>query len=310
MNRVVAGWLALAGACVMASCGSGRARSQAIEIHTEDVGRFYSIYEAAHGHPTAGQLQHDYLDPGTAGLRHLTEVRNVTAEGIVRAIAEHPELYTNDKSCLAALPRVRERLNLTFDRLLDLYPEAQKPPVTILVGRGKPLAIAGPGHGVQVGLEAMCSENAARFLDASVDDRFVRVIAHEYIHAQQAPALANTEDLTVLQRSLVEGVAEFMAELIAGGVSNVAVAASAAGRVTEIEARFAADVDKTDLSAWVDNTTPEQVGELGYWVGYRIAKSSYQHAPDKRAAVRDMIQMTDAHAFLARSGWHPGIVLN
>jgi hypothetical protein len=38
-------------------------------------------------------------------------------------------------------------------------------------------------------------------------------------------------------------------------------------------------------------------------------KSYYLHAADKRAAVRDIIQVQDARAFLARSGWHPGIVL-
>ena len=287
-----------------------RAPAAAIEIQTEDVARFYRLYDATGGRPTAAQIQRDYLDRGTPGLRHLTQVRNVNAETIARAAATQPELYTNARSCLAALPRVRERLNRTFDALLAVYPEAQKPPVTILVSRGKPLAIAAPGDGVQISLEAMCSASAARFLDPNLDDRFVRVIAHEYIHAQQAPALAASENLTVLERALVEGVAEFMAELIAGSASNVAVFASAAGRESEIETRFVADMDKADLSAWFDNTAAEDAGQLGYWVGYRIAKSYYQHAPDKRAAIREIIQLTDAHAFLARSGWRPGIVLN
>jgi hypothetical protein len=50
--------------------------------------------------------------------------------------------------------------------------------------------------------------------------------------------------------------------------------------------------------------------QRGYWVGYRIAKSYYQHAPDKRAAIRAMIQMTDAQAILASSRWNPGIRLD
>jgi uncharacterized protein YjaZ len=179
--------------------------------------------------------------------------------------------------------------------------------VTILISRGRPLAIAGPGDGVQVALETMCSETVARFMGANIDDRFVNVIAHEYIHVQQAPERANP---TVLQRALEEGVAEFVGELISGGIANVAVHALAEGRETEIETSFAADLDKTDLSAWFDNTTAENVGQLGYWVGYRIAKSYYRNASDKRAAIREMIQLTDAHAFLARSGWRPGVVLN
>jgi hypothetical protein len=49
--------------------------SAAIEIQTEDVERFYRVYEMAGGRPTAEQLQRDYLDLGTAGLRHLIEPR-------------------------------------------------------------------------------------------------------------------------------------------------------------------------------------------------------------------------------------------
>ena len=48
-------------------------------------------------------------------------------------------------------------------------------------------------------------------------------------------------------------------------------------------------------------------GDLGYWVGYRIVESYYEKARDKRQALRDILEMTDAKAFLARSGWHPGI---
>jgi len=97
--------------------------------------------------------------------------------------------------------------------------------------------------------------------------------------------------------------------MISGDVAYGAFRASTKGQEKAIETRFAADVDKTDLSDWLDNTTPDKLGDLGYWVGYRIVKSYYQHAPDKRRAVREIIQMNDPHAFLARSGWYPGLAL-
>lgn len=302
---------AVAGAAILAtSCAPVAVETTSpagIAFETGDVTRFYQLLEATNGNPTAEQVQRDYLDRGTAGLRHLTEVRNVTAETIARAVATRPELYANARVCLTALPRIGARLRRTFDNLLRLYPEAARPPVTILISRGRPLAIAGPGHGVQIALEGMCSEIAARILGADVDDRFVNVIAHEYVHVQQA---AERDKPTLLERALEEGVAEFVGALISGGVSNVAVHASAAGREREIETRFAADLDKTDLSAWFDNSTADDVGQLGYWVGYRIARAYYRNAADKRAAIREMIRETDAHAFLARSGWRPGAELD
>jgi hypothetical protein len=306
-SRIAIASLFAVASCPMTSCASlssSQASSRAIEIQTEDVARFYRIYEAANGRPTAEQLQRGYVDPGTAGLRHLMQVRSVNAERIALAAATQPRLYADARSCMAALPRIRERLRRTFDNLLDLYPEAERPPVTILVSRGRPLAIAGPGTGVQIAIEGMCSPTAARILGRNVDDRFVNVIAHEYIHVQQARERPNP---TVLQRALAEGIAEFIGELISGGVSNVAVHESARGRENEIETRFAGDLDRTDLSAWFDNTTAEDAGQLGYWVGYRIAKAYYRNAPDRRAAIREMIRMTNARDFLARSGWRPGI---
>jgi hypothetical protein len=51
-------------------------------LHIEDVDRFYKVYDAAGGHPTADQLQHDYLDPGSDGLHHFAKVRNITGARI------------------------------------------------------------------------------------------------------------------------------------------------------------------------------------------------------------------------------------
>jgi hypothetical protein len=290
-----------------ATPGGGVEPNAAIEIQTDDVTRFFEIYDRTDGKPSAAELQRFYVEPGSAGLRHLMQVRSVSAERIARAVADQPELYTNARTCLAALPRIRERLRDTFDNLLIRYPEASRPPISILISRGRPVAIAGPGTGVQVALEALCSETAARYLGADIEDRFVYLIAHEYIHVQQAAEQPNP---TVLERALQEGVADFLGELISGGISNVAVHQAVRGRELEIEKNFVADLDKTDLSAWFDNTTKEDVGQLGYWVGYRIAKAYFSNAAHPRAAIRELIQLTDAHDLLAKSGWRPGLALN
>lgn len=276
------------------------------DIHIEDVARFYAVYDAASGHPTADQIQHGYLDPGSDGLHQFAAARNTTAARIADAIAKRPEIYTDARRCMAELPQVRRRLEISMHKLGEIYPEAIFPPVTIAVGRGRPVGISGPGMGVQIGLEALCATN---YLNADVEDRFVHVIAHEYIHAQQSPVLGNDDHPTVLERSLLEGAAEFVGELTSGEVAYSNFGATTKGHEKAIETAFAADVDKTDLSAWLDNGTADKPGDLGYWVGYRICKAYYQHAPDKQRAVAEIIQMTDPKAFLARSGWYPGIRL-
>jgi hypothetical protein len=310
MKRTISDLTLAAFACAAISCtaqGASAPSAPSPEIHIEDVERFYKIYDAANGRPTAEQLQRDYIDAGSEGLHTLARLRNVTGARIAETLAKNPNIYSNAKRCMAVLPRVKERVEVALGKLGRLNPEARFPPVTVAVSRGKPAGIGYPDTGIQIGLEAVC---AADFLNPNLEDRFVHLISHEYVHVQQAPALAGREDLTVLERSLLEGGAELISELISGLAGQAHFPALTKGREKEIETAFLADQDKTDLSAWLDNSTLEKPGDLGYWVGHRIAKSYYQHATDKRQALRDIFQMTDAKVFLAKSGWYPGIKLH
>lgn len=292
-------------ACI-AIAATSQAAAPLPMLHTEDVDRFYKIYDAADGHPTAEQLQRDYLDAGSEGLHHLAQLRNVTGARIADAITKRPELYANAKKCMAVLPRARPRVEAALHELLRVYPKAHMPPVTIAVGRGKPVGVGSPVTGLQIGLEALCG---AEWMNPDVEERFVHVIAHEYAHVQQVAALVDKDNPTVLERSLSEGAAEFIAELTSGRTGYAHFPALTRGREKEIESAFAADVDQTDLSRWVDNSTMEQGNDLGYWVGYRIVKTYYRRSTDKRRAVREILEMTDPKAFLARSGWRPGMSL-
>lgn len=294
---------AIACAAISATAQSATAYSATPEIHTEDVARFYKIYDAAGGHPTADQLQRDYIDAGSEGLHNLAKLRNITGARIADTLSKHPEVYSSAQRCLTVLPRVRERVDAALRTLVRLYPQARTPPVTIAVGRGKPVGVGSPVTGLQIGLEALCG---AEWMNPNVEDRFVHVIAHEYAHVQQVAALVDDEHPTVLERSLIEGAAEFAAELTSGKTGYSHFAALTKGREKEIETSFVADIDQTELSRWVDNSTMEKGNDLGYWVGYRIVKAYYRRAADKQQALREILELTDPKAFLAKSGWQPG----
>jgi hypothetical protein len=279
------------------------------EIRIDDVALFYRSYDATGGHPTAAQLDRSYLGAGSEGLRRFAALRRVSGTAIVAVLEARPQIYADARRCLDVLPAVKRRLTAALVRLVELYPEARiAAPVTVVVGRGKPVGMT-DAAGVAIGLEALC---AADFADPDLEDRFVHTIAHEYGHIQQPRAdETDVPGATVLFASLIEGGAEFIAELISGGVSSRHLAALTRGRETMIEAGFVEDKYRTDLSGWLYNGrgTPEHPGDLGYWVGYRIVKAYYQHTPDKHQALRDLIEMKDPEAFLARSGWRPGAAL-
>jgi hypothetical protein len=304
MSKLI--WLAMAGL----SSGAWAAAAQqqgGPAIQVEDVGSFYKLYDATGGHPTAQQLQ-DYLDRGSGGLHRLAQQRHVTGAAIAAAMAKRPDMYADAKKCMAVLPSGRRRVAAALQELGRRYPQARFPPVTIAVGRGKPVGLA-DDSGVVIGLEALC---AVTWMEPNLEDRFVHVVVHEYAHVQQAlasPALYNDAKPTVLEESLIEGTAEFVAELTSGSVSDTDLPGIVKGREKTVETAFVADEDKTDLSSWLYNGTLTKPGDLGYWVGYRIVKSYYQRAPDKARALREILEMKDPKAFLAQSGWYPGIEL-
>ncbi|MEH6416037.1 DUF2268 domain-containing putative Zn-dependent protease [Pseudomonas sp. CGJS7] len=280
------------------------------DIRIDDVTRFYALYDATGGHPSVEQIQNDYLAKGTQSLSEFAVARRVTAQRIADQLASDPAMYEKAKQCLSALPAVKRRLVATFDKLSSLYPEAKFPPVAIVVGRGRPVGITNPA-GVTIGLEALC---AADFMNPNLEDRFVHVIAHEYAHIQQSASndlKENDPNATVLRLALAEGVGELVAELTSGNVGNGRHAEWTRGKEEQIETAFLRDKDSTDLSKWFFNYKKgsDEPYDLGYWVGYRIAKASYLRATDRKAELKRLIELGDPKAFLAQSGWTPGMRL-
>ena len=275
------------------------------EISTRDVDTFYRVYDAAHGHPEADQLQTAYLDAGSPGLRKFALEKSVNGEKLAAAIARSPGKYDQARQCAKVLPGVRRRLTVAFAKLAGLDPTATFPPVTIVIGRGSTGGTTN-SDGVVIGLETVCS---ADYMDPDLEARFVHLIAHKYAHVQQPAAQTEPVAPTVLFASLIEGGAEFVAELISGDVGNYQLKNWTTGKEVQIERYFARSANSTDVSKWLwagpgDESHP---GDLGYWVGHRIVRTFYIKAPDKRVALNAIlgINQANAQAFLRASGWVP-----
>jgi Predicted Zn-dependent protease (DUF2268) len=296
----------------MALCAAGALPGAAaaapvprVEVRTSDVELFYRIYDAAGGTPSAQVLQHEYLDGGSDGVRQFIKDRIRSADALAQTISAHRDVYDKARSCAAALPAVRTRLAGVFAKLAKLDDAAKFPPVIVLIGRNNSGGTTGPS-GVLIGLEVACR---ADWLQPDLSDRLVHLIAHEYGHVQQFPQGGeDSVQRTVLVQSLVEGEAELIAELTSGEASESHLQRWTKGHEREIGEAFLADIDSGDLKPWLYNGvgTPEKPGDLGYWVGYCIAKGYYRHAHDKRAALSTLLELKDPKQILAESHWKPG----
>jgi hypothetical protein len=61
-------------------------------IRIDDVGRLYTVYDAAGSRPTAEQLQRDYLDVGSDGLHIFANIRNITGTNMAATMAKTPAI--------------------------------------------------------------------------------------------------------------------------------------------------------------------------------------------------------------------------
>lgn len=275
------------------------------QVSTDDVTRFFRVYDAANGKPSVVQLQTQYIEAGSAGLRQFAALRIGSAERLAQKIAADPAMFEDARRCASALPEIRNRIGASLDKLAGLYPAASFPPVTVLIGRGTTGGVTTPA-GVIIGLEMLCR---ADWLQADVSDRFVHLATHEYVHVQQPGAAVDTPDASLLYQALLEGGAELVGELISGQVANIHLHRWAQGRECAIEREFQADADATDLSRWLYNGRgdAERPGDLGYWAGYRVVSAYYAQAKDKTQAIADILDVTpeNARQLLQASGWQP-----
>jgi hypothetical protein len=297
--------LALAALLLSGLARAGTPEAPAV-VRTDDVDRFYRVYDEAHGHPTAEALQSGYLDPGSAGLHQYLAARIKSAASLQHSIDVRPADYAGARRCLAPLADTQARLPAVFAKLVDAYPATRIAPVTLVIGRDDTGGNTTP-DGVIIGVETMCRSN---WLEDDIATRFVHIIAHEMAHVQQ-PAAAQDDPpgATLLFQSLLEGGADLVAELTSGDTANAHLKRWTRGHECAIEQAFAKDALGTDLSHWLYNGvgTPDQPGDLGYWVGYRIAKAYYERATDKKKALATLLNVDNASApqILKDSGWKP-----
>ena len=278
------------------------------QMVTEDIARFYAVYDAAGGAPDATALQAGYLDKATPGLKDFIASRIQTADKLAAAVAKWKPVYERARACVSVLPQVRPRLDADLRKLARLYPPTRIAPITVTIGRNNSGGTTGP-NGVLIGLEALCR---AEMSQAERADYLRHLFVHEYAHVQQFSNGGEDEHPDdVLRQSLIEGGADFVAELVSGEVSTPQLQVWTQGHEREIETAFLAQRHDKTLSAWLYNGrgTAEKPGDLGYWVGYRITKAYYQQARDKRRALADILDIKDPEAFLAQSGWTPGMTL-
>ncbi len=262
------------------------------QFYTQDVLNFWRAYDAdASG--VAQAFATYYWQPASVGARVLLEKNGLPNADSLRAlVARRRADYVRVRPQTLRLAEAVPACRAAYRALKNLYPAATFPPVYFAVG----------GFGVG-GNSVPAGQLIGAEMNAPAD--VPPIVAHEVVHAQQQIPYKYR---ILLEQCLIEGSADFLGELISGRLVNRAPYDYARGREKQLWVKFMRDQnlgENDSFAAWLYNTNePRPAGrapDLGYYIGYQIAKAYYHRAPNKRRAVEEMLHIADCRQFLQLS---------
>lgn len=291
-----------------------RSDPDSVQISTADIQRFFSAMTAMKSATTyrdsADVLWRDYFSPGSPGLRSFSRSRIGSPYQLLDLMAARPTYYAHLPVALHGIERNEPAIRAAFRRFKQIYPDAKFADVYFVIGRMTSAGTTGRSS-ILLGADMYGRDSTAPLSELDdwtrtviVDASNLSTIAvHELMHVNQPPENGQPPLLLAV---LVEGGADFLAELVTGGDVNQHVHEWAAPREAQLWAEFQPSFNKTDYSGWLyGGGKPDRPADIGYYIGYRITQAYYNRASDKVAAIHDILNITDAPAFLAKSGYNP-----
>ena len=276
---------------------------------TSDIPLFWRAYDLAAQDTAhaAAIYQREYFDKGSVGLQDYFQLKIGSAKEFVANQRAKPAFYRAIRPNTLRIATMTPQIRAGFVRLKEIYPEARFPNVYFVIGRRNSGGTAS-GNGMLIGADQQCGTPDTPRGELSLWERnglnqlagLPALVAHEQIHYLQKAS----SDPSLLHGAVLEGMADFLAELTTGQNPNARLQAYGRAHEKEIWADFSREMAGKSWRNWIanaDQETAEKPADLGYFVGYKICQSYYEDLADKKQAVHDILNISDYPAFLAKS---------
>lgn len=291
-------------------------------VLTADIDHFWQAFDALTVCRTkadsAAAFQRIYLDRATDGLIDFMAAREITAERLQQAVARYPRFYASVRANTYGVKKSEALIKAIYKNFKALYGRFKPFKVCFAIG------IANTGGTVSnefvlIGTEVLASSgkvdvsefirdqdiSKAGLLSAGGDlkQKIRSMVAHECVHTQQLSTGPGTCPL--LSQVLREGICDFVGKLVAGGQINEKAHHYGDAHEKQLWEELRSGLCNGDPARWLYNghTSKDRPADLGYYMGYRIAKAYYDRAADKRQAIAEMILLNDAQQLLRDSGY-------
>lgn len=282
-----------------------------VQLITSDINNFWRAYDlaqkdSAHRYDLYKRY---YITPGSIGLQEYFQFKVGDLHKFVEGHDQHPRFYAAIRKNTIAVKPQKPKMIASFVKFKALYPKAQFPNVYFIIGSFSSGGTSGY-DGLLIALDQRVGSPDIPTGELSLWQRntltelstLPNTVAHELIHFNQGGMASDT---TLLYSATLEGMADFIGELISGKTSNERLQTWAKGREKQIWADFKKDMYLNRARNWIANSdqeTADKPADLGYWVGYQICKAYYDRSSDKKQAIADMLHIKDYRAFYEQSG--------
>ncbi|MEJ7557298.1 MAG: DUF2268 domain-containing putative Zn-dependent protease [Pedobacter sp.] len=268
-------------------------------IYTSDIDRFWIAYDSVKTTiDTAIQrnyMQKLYIDKGSEGLQAFMKARDYDAELWVHIINKYPKFWTSIRKNTLQAKRDAKRIEVSINQFRKLYPELRPAKMYFTIG-GLRSGGTTTNDMVLVGAEIATADQTTDAAELSdwlknvfknqQGANLVSVNVHEYVHTQQQP-----KGQTLLAQSIREGSADFISEVVTGKIDSSAYTVYGRQHEARLRELFKLEMFSTETSNWLYNGSNAPHADLGYFMGYAICQSYYKNQPDKRKAIKDIIEL-------------------
>lgn len=282
------------------------------KLVTTDIVNFWYAYDSAQEKSTEEQeqiFQALYLDKASVGFQSWIDKRDKKVAELVKGINTLTPFYESIRPNTLRVEEYEKDIRAGFYALNYLYPEAAFPDVYFFIWYFLSSGSTTSDEGLLIATEThSIAEDTPLDAFPEVHHKTIRsftlegmaaLAAHESVHMQQP----DWETTNLLEKSVREGSADFIAELATGRNPSQPVHDYANPQEEKLWNKFREAMYSSETGDWMGVIPNDKPPGLGYWMGYKMVEAFYEKQTNKRKAVQRLITTTDYEAIYEESGY-------
>jgi hypothetical protein len=274
-------------------------------VITADIDSFWIAYDSivltSDSTAQMQYLQTLHLDKGMPGLSAIMAAKNYTPEEYLSAINAYPNFWKSVRPNMEKAKNLGTQINQGIEQLRVIYPNLKAAKVYFTVGVFRTGGTTIDSL-VLIGSEVSMADNATiitespeemthlknHFANNPMSD-IIFLNVHEFVHTQQKIVL----EANLLMQCLREGVAEFIAEKVTMQTSKAPVIIYGNTNKNKVKQQFLKEMFNNYYRYWLWSNYENQFNtrDLGYFLGYDMAKYYYNKTENKQAAIKTLIEL-------------------